>query len=626
VPTAGESTLRISIEHLLEGVQIIGFDWTYLYLNETAATHARRPASQLIGRTMMSCYPGIERTEMFSVLRQVMQARRPEKLINEFTYSNGERRWFKLLVEPVPDGICVLSIDVTEREQVQARLRRSEERTTFALRAAHTGIWELRLASGEVYWSETLEEIAGLGAGQGPKTWDEFLGYLDPHDRETIRERLRQAIAARAEEFSAEFAFAAPDGRRRYLEGQGRFVLNQQGQPDVLLGVAIDVTERRMTELQLQQAQKMEAIGRLAGGVAHDFNNLLTAILGHSELVLNRVSDAEARADIDEIRKAGERASRLTRQLLAFSRKQMLVPQILDLNEAVVDLEKMLSRLIGEDVRIEIVSSTPLDRTRVDPGQIEQLLMNLVVNARDAMPQGGTIRIATGNVAMDAEAAQKHQGAAPGRYVSLSVADTGCGMTADVLAHAFEPFFTTKGPGKGTGLGLATVYGIVSQSGGYVTIDSTAGVGTTVTTYLPATADPIERPAEKPPAAALPGTETILVVEDETSVRGLIRRTLKRYGYTILEARDVADAIAIAARHDRPIHLLLTDIVMPEMNGPNLAQLVVRDHPAVKVLYVSGFPWSQAVGGASMSSRAAFLAKPFTPTALATTVRECLDR
>ena len=507
----------------------------------------------------------------------------------------------------------------------EAALRRiSEERTNFALKAARAGIWELRLRSGAMYWTETLEEIMGLARGRGPRTLDEFLASIDASDRETVRRELQQAIDTRAEEFSINFAFPAPDGTVRYMEGHGRFIADGHGETDVLLGVAIDVTERRLTELQLQQAQKMEAIGRLAGGVAHDFNNLLTAILGHAELIMPNVFDPNVRADLEEITKAAHRATRLTRQLLAFSRKQRLVPQVVDLNGVVVDLGKMLTRVIGEDIKLEIRTGSPLDHTKVDPVQVEQVLMNLVVNSRDAMPQGGTVRISTANAQLDAEFAQRHEGAAPGRYVTLAVQDDGCGMDPDTVAHAFEPFFTTKGPAKGTGLGLATVYGIVNQSGGFVTIDSIPGAGTTVTAYLPAAAEPLQPAVERAMPRALSGSETILLAEDDPSVRSLIVRTLSRHGYNILEARDIAEAIEFAGRKNGPIHLLLTDIVMPDMSGPNLAQLVVRDHPDIKVLYVSGFPWSDAAGSAA-GSRASFLAKPFTPTTLATSVRDCLD-
>jgi two-component system cell cycle sensor histidine kinase/response regulator CckA len=501
---------------------------------------------------------------------------------------------------------------------------RSEERTNFALKAARAGIWELRLRTGEMYWAEPLEEIMGLPAGGAWRTLEEFIAAVDAGDRDTVRRELQHAIDTRSQEFSTKFALVGPDGTHRYMEGRGRFVPGATGDSDVLLGVVIDVTARRLTELQLQQAQKMEAVGRLAGGVAHDFNNLLTAILGHAELIMSNVADPAIRADLEEITKAGHRASRLTRQLLAFSRKQRLVPQVVDLNGIVVDLGKMLTRVIGEDISLEIRTGPALEHTKVDPVQVEQVLMNLVVNSRDAMPQGGTVRITTANADIDAGFARRHRGAVPGRYVTLSVEDTGSGMDDDVLAHAFEPFFTTKGPAKGTGLGLATVYGIVHQSGGYVTIESAPGVGTTVTTYLPAVAEPLEATAERPSSLALAGTETILLAEDDPSVRNLIVRTLHRYGYNILEARDTAEAVAFASPRNGRIHLLLTDIVMPGMNGPALAQRVVRDHPAIKVLYVSGFPWSEAAGSAA-GSRASFLAKPFTPTALATSVRECLD-
>ena len=365
----------------------------------------------------------------------------------------------------------------------EAALRRiSEERTNFALKAARAGIWELRLRSGEMYWTETLEEIMGVARGNGPRTLDEFLASIDASDRDSVRRELQHAIEAKSPDFSTKFAFVCPDGTHRYMEG------------------------------------------RLAGGVAHDFNNLLTAILGHAELIMAHVADHSVRADIEEITKAGHRATRLTRQLLAFSRKQRLVPQVLDLNGVVVDLGKMLMRVIGEDIRLEIQTGPALEHTKVDPVQVEQLLLNLVVNSRDAMPQGGTVRIATANAQIDAEFAQRHQGAVPGRYVTLTVQDDGCGMDRDTLAHAFEPFFTTKGPAKGTGLGLATVYGVVNQSGGYVTIDSTPGVGTTVTAYLPAVAEPLQPVVERSTARALFGTETILLAEDDPSVRTLIVR------------------------------------------------------------------------------------------------------
>ena len=393
------------------------------------------------------------------------------------------------------------------------------------------------------------------------------------------------------------------------------------------MSVLVDVTERKQLEQQFLQAQKMEAFGQLAGGIAHDFNNLLTAIVGFSELLLDRVrNQPDITADIEEIKKAGERASHLTGQLLAFVRKQLWVPQVLDLNQVLGHFDQMLSRIVGEDIRLEIVAAPSLSRTKADPGQIEQLLMNVVVNARDAMPQGGTLTIATANVVLDSEFARRHVGAVPGRYVSLTVQDTGDGMTPDVLARVFEPFFTTKGPGKGTGLGLSTVFGLVKQSGGYITVESTLGVGTTVTTYWPTVDEQVASAVAQPSVQTLEGTETILLVEDETGVRQLIRRVLERYGYTVLPARDGGDALAIEEGYRRPIHLLVSDMIMPGLGGPDLAQRIVQRRPAIRVLFMSGYASREAIDLGVSSHNASFLQKPFGPETLAAKVRERLDR
>jgi len=492
-----ESAVRESIQKLLEGVQIIGFDWTYLYLNEAAERHARRQAHELIGRRMTECYPGIDQTPMFEALQRVMRGRKAEQFLNDFVYPDGSQGWFELRIEPVPDGVCVLSFDISDKHRGQTHQR---------------------------------------------------------------------------------------------------------------------------------QAQKMEAVGRLAGGIAHDFSNVLTAMLGFCDLVLARVGgDEELMADLLEIRKAGERAERLTRQLLAFSRKQVLIPQVIDLNHAVFDLHAMLTRIIGDHVRLLIETASDLGHTRADPGQIEQILLNLVVNARDAMPHGGTVRIATANAALDDQFVLAHPGSAAGDYVALSVEDTGNGIAPEILGHVFEPFFTTKGPGRGTGLGLPTVYGIVKQSGGYVAVDTKVGVGTTITTYLPLVDEPLSESVPRPPLRTVNGNETVLIVEDDESARELMRKALAPHGYSVLEARDVWDALTIARSRSAPIDLLLTDIVMPDMNGPQLAQHIVTMHPKVRVLYVSGFPQASIIGSSTVSERVSFLPKPFVPGALLASVREALD-
>jgi signal transduction histidine kinase len=381
--------------------------------------------------------------------------------------------------------------------------------------------------------------------------------------------------------------------------------------------------ELRSTEEQFRQAQKMEAIGQLAGGIAHDFNNLLTAILGYSELMRDRVAeDPELLSDLEEIHKAGERARSLTAQLLAFSRKQILEPQVLDLNRVVAEAERMLSRVIGEHIQLETVLDPNLLRVEADTGQLHQVLMNLAVNARDAMPRGGTLRIVTSNTTMPAGTTE----GPPVAAVSLAVTDTGCGMAPDVQARIFEPFFTTKAPGKGTGLGLAMVFGVVAQSGGRIEVASEPAVGTTFTVYLP-TADATAKsaPSSEPPRV-LKGCETVLVVEDERAIRDLVRKVLTGYGYTVLEAADGFTALSVAETHPGPIHLLLSDIVMPRISGPDLAQRVVADRSDLRVLYMSGFASGLGTGFGALSPAVALLHKPFTAERLARKVRECLDR
>ena len=389
-----------------------------------------------------------------------------------------------------------------------------------------------------------------------------------------------------------------------------------------------DLTDRRRLEDELRQAQKLETIGQLAGGIAHDFSNVLTVILGYSEFVIDQVRDTPGlRRDVEEIQKAGERALSLTRQLLIFSRKQAVAPQIIDLNQVVSDFSKMVRRMLGEHIRLDIRPEAQLGHIKVDPGQIEQVVMNLAVNARDAMPKGGPLTIATANVVVDAAGIRGDREALPGAYVTLSVTDTGSGIPPDVLPHVFEPFFTTKPHGKGTGLGLATVHSIVKQSGGYITIDSRLGAETTVTTYFPWVDAPVDSKASVARAdQAADGIETILLVEDDVAVRALCRRTLQQRGYTVLEARDVADAIGIEANHLGPIDLLLSDIVMPDLNGPDLAQRLVRRRPTMQVLYISGYTHYRAIVVDSASPHTAFLQKPFMPDVLTLSVRELLDR
>jgi two-component system, cell cycle sensor histidine kinase and response regulator CckA len=395
---------------------------------------------------------------------------------------------------------------------------------------------------------------------------------------------------------------------------------------DSVVWIARDVTERRELEEQLRQAQKMEAVGRLAGGVAHDFNNLLTVINGYSDITIGRLpAEDPLRLHIEEVRKAGERAAGLTRQLLAFSRKQVLRPEVIDLNEVVREMEKMLRRLIGEDIVLRVALGPGLGSVKADPGQVEQVLMNLAVNARDAMPRGGKLTIGTENVHLDEGYAAHHVSVAPGHYVMLAVSDTGSGMDEETRARIFEPFFTTKEKGKGTGLGLSTVYGIVKQSGGHIWVYSEAGRGTTFKIYLPRVdAGAWEHRPAAESAEGLTGTETILLAEDDELVRNMTRIILSGYGYRVLAAENGAAAISIFESTEEPIHLLLTDVVMPGLSGRELADRLTRLRPETKVLYMSGYTDDAIVHHGVLEEGVNFLQKPFTPDALARRVREML--
>jgi PAS domain S-box-containing protein len=394
-----------------------------------------------------------------------------------------------------------------------------------------------------------------------------------------------------------------------------------------VIGVALDITERERLTDQLRQSQKMQAVGELAGGVAHDFNNLLMVVKGHSQLLLDRIPDTSPlRASVEQVERAADRAASLTRQLLAFSRKQVLQPRVLDLNEAVGGMIRMFSRVIGENIDMTFLPGGNLGRVKADPGQIEQVLLNLVVNARDAMSNGGRLTIETSNVELDRGYAATHTSVEPGLYVMLTVTDTGCGMDAETQTRIFEPFFTTKGPGKGTGLGLATVYGVVKQSGGYIYVYSEVGHGTTFKIYLPqvtAELDKLSPDSDRRRSAR--GTETILFVEDEQSVRELVRDYLVGAGYCMLEASDGTQALKVASTHPGPIHILITDVVMPHLSGPELAAKLASERPTLKVLFISGYTDDTVFRHGVLEGGVAFLQKPFNLKALGQKIRDVLS-
>ncbi len=448
--------------------------------------------------------------------------------------------------------------------------------------------------------------------------------YADPAERQRL---LDQNAWTDREYDEVEATWRRKDGSLLNVQLTVRAVRNAAQQVECYETFVRDVTEQRRLQQQLVQAQKMEAVGRLAGGIAHDFNNLLTVITSYSELLLGDLAPNDPnREDVEEVRKAAEGAASLTRQLLAFSRQQVLEPRVVQLNVVVDGLRKMLQRVIGEDVEFTTTLAPDLHAVRADVGQLEQVLMNLAVNARDAMPTGGKLTIETANVELDADYTWKHHSAVAGHFAMLAVSDTGVGMDEATKARIFEPFFTTKGPGKGTGLGLATVYGIVKQSGGFIWVYSEPGHGTSFKIYLPPVDEPVDQAAVSPAATGVPGgTETVLVVEDSAAVRAVTRQVLQRQGYTILEAPNGAAALHVAARHHGPIHLLLTDVVMPALSGRPLAERLAQLRPETQVLYTSGYTDDSIVRHGILELGIAYLQKPFTPDSLARKVRDVLD-
>jgi PAS domain S-box-containing protein len=473
--------------------------------------------------------------------------------------------------------------------------------------------------------SQEAETILGYPTTRWVEEPNFWVEHLHPQDREWATAFCVNATReGRAHQF--EYRMVGATGKTVWLQDLVH-VRHEAGQPKELVGVMVDITGRKQLEQQLLQAQKMEAVGRLAGGVAHDFNNLLTVINGYSDLMLRRRGPVEPfRQELQEIRKAGERAAGLTRQLLAFGRKQIVDPAPLNLNRVVGEMEKMLSRLIGEHIQLDIRLGPALGSVMADFGQIQQVLMNLAVNARDAMRLGGTLRIQTSNVDIGDEAVIGEDHCKPGQYVLLEVSDTGAGMQEEVRRHIFEPFFTTKGEGAGTGLGLSMVYGIVQQANGWISVSSEPGHGSTFQIYLPRLAAPVSEPIK--PVAALPparATETVLMVEDQEEVRNFAVAALEEQGYRVLEASNGREALLMAERHPDTIALMITDVVMPGMHGRELAQQVAPWRPQMKVLYVSGYPADVIAPQGLLEPGVHYLPKPYTSERLSAKIRTVLD-
>ena len=509
-----------------------------------------------------------------------------------------------------------------EREHAAEELHAVENRHRALVERlpAITYIAEVGALGGWQYVSPQIQSILGFSPDEWMANSANWVNHIHPDDRD-------QALAAEKRfwelggMYRAEYRMLSRDGRVLWFRDDAIYLNTEDKQKPVMQGVLYDITEYKHLEEQLRQAQKMEAIGQLAGGVAHDFNNLLMIIQGHNERILSHlVSDDAARKDAIQIKEAVDRAASLTRQLLAFGRKQVLQPKVLDLNRVAGDVTKMLHRLLGRNIQVNLITAQSLWRVKVDQGQMEQVILNLALNARDAMPHGGNLTIETRNVEVHEPAVVK-----PGRYVVLEVTDTGMGMDAETQRHIFEPFFSTKELGKGTGLGLASVYGVVKQSGGGISFRSKLGHGTTFSIFLP---EACERPAaqkeETAPAMRGKETETILIVEDEDPIRDMVGEYLQQNGYTVLQAQNGQEALQIAERYRGLIHLLITDLVMPELGGRELAERLKRLRPRTKLLFTSGYV-DAVRSEPACEQPAMILQKPFALSALAKKIREVLD-
>lgn len=544
----------------------------------------------------------------------------------------GEREWTveeQSFASSLAD-LLAIAIQTNKRFQVEQKLQASEELRELAVLGAGIGVWDWDIKTDTLQMDERWAAIRSYRVDEAPSDRAFWLKLIHPDDLPDVKAKLQQHLNGESDFYQTEYRTQTKDGQWKWVLSRGKVVQwDEDGQPVRFLGTQLDITDYKHLEQQLRHAQKMEAIGRLAGGIAHDFNNVLTVIISYSELVLKRTDlEARMRLRVEEIKRAGERAALLTQQLLTFSRKQVMTTVVLDLNLVVTEMDQMLRRLIGEDIDLRLHLAPEPCWVKADPVQLEQVVMNLVINARDAMPVGGKITIGTSSARRMTNPAQLHQRTAAQEYICLLVADSGIGMDAETQAQIFEPFFTTKEAGKGTGLGLSMVFGIVQQHNGWIEVDSQVGRGTTFFIYVPSVQQSTQtnRVPFKPLDVDLAGEETILLVEDEEQIRVLADIALQEAGYTTLVAANGQEALALARQHDGAIHLLLTDVIMPGMNGVKLSEEIDLLYPAIKTLYISGYADSKLTFPLLESTgRTAYLPKPFTPGLLTQKVREVLD-
>ncbi|HPM76354.1 MAG TPA: response regulator [bacterium] len=626
-----ERRYRLLVEESRDVVFCIDAAGIVTYCSPASKAFGGYEPEECVGRHY-SDFIGSEQDKQTAAKTLAQSVQQNRSFLVEYSYLTKSGKTFPVEVVGNPvmeEGSLQVNCsarDITERKIVEEKLLRRDEQLRGIADAVPGIVYQFKIdqngTMGVTYISSRTEAILGI-PNNPDGFWERVIGMIDPRDRDEFLRSVNETIQKRSK-WHHEGRFIKPNGEILWL----RAISNPTATKDHLVfnGIIFDITEEKRLETQLQQAQKMESIGRLAGGVAHDFNNLLTGIAGYAEILMSSFKRGDPLfADLCEIKKAADRGARLTAQLLAFSRKQIIAPQIIDLNEVVDHSLMMVKRLIGEDIELKFSPISGLGSVKADPTQIEQVLVNLSINARDAMPNGGLLRIETKNVAFDAEYCNSYPEASPGEYVMLAVSDNGSGIRDDLKEHIFEPFFTTKEKGKGTGLGLATVYGIVKQNGGFINLYSELGLGTNFKIYLPRVAEKAVSVTNLTNEKIPGGHETILLVEDEEMVRNLAMKILLRYGYHVLTATSGGDAYLQCKTHDGPIDLLLTDVIMPTINGRQLYENVKTVREKIKVLFMSGYTEDVIAHHGVLDEHMHFLQKPFTIETLARKVRQALD-
>lgn len=625
--------LTLAVDQSPASILITDPDGRIEYVNEKFTEITGYSADEVLGRTTRILRSGSTPPEVYESLWASVRAGEPWEGEIQNRRKDGELYWDYVRISPIRDEngrvehYLSVQEDITERKRMEEALHRSVELFDQFAEHVKEAFFLMDVPDQRVeYVSPAFTDIWGIPVDEVYESPSEWINAVHPEDRSGVERAV--AMNDAGDSTITSFRLVQPDGDVRWVRARVFPIADEAGRVTRIVGLAEDVTEQRATEEALARSQRMEAVGRLAGGVAHDFNNLLTVILAEAQLMENDLpADSATAESLRQILDAANRAAVLTGQLVAFSRRQLIKPSAFRLNELVADMDAMLQRIIGEDVRLVTDLGPDAGHVEADRGQVEQVVVNLIINARDAMPDGGELSLATTNEYLDEEYAKTHEEVTPGEYVKLTVSDTGTGMTRDVAARAFDPFFTTKPPGQGSGLGLSTSYGIVKQSRGHIAVYSEPGIGTTVAMYLPRV-HPSGDADDQPTVVAEPGdgVETILVVEDEAPVRDVVLRSLRSRGYAVLEAADSAEALDLVERHEGDIDLLLTDVVLPGDGGRELAEQVVALKPEIKVLFMSGYTDDVILHHNLRSAEFELLQKPFTAISLATKVREILDR